>query len=669
MQSAIELLVLGALAIRRTAEEEVSLDDDLLPASANAQRLLAILALEPGQHAAAHLIERLWPGSDLADDRLNRAARGRLSKEIQKARKALGPAGPNIHRHTHDTVELVRGDPLTIDVDVERLARASQQAPDIERAIAFHRGPVLQGWQDLWVDAHRADQRAILAGLLIGHYELDELHVQAAVDWLLQHGGKAWLEDFQAIITRLAGKGQAQTSSLRVREADAATKREVESLESYQSTRLHDIATGPLRFLFIGCHHDDIELGAGVLTQRAALEGHHVTWLVLTDDDDTEARRQETLAAGAHLGVSEETIQFAGFSDGNLSADRPTVARLRKLDLRPDVVVTHSAADSHNDHRACNALARSAFREVVILEYPIHISAVTSELTPRLFVAQPPELLAAKECALAEHRSQKRRIDKRSRTNFEAELGAMAGMDTAEAFGICVQTGGERQVSQVMRLNDAPFHTLWYPLIEDRDLVMLWEAFGHQPPGIAEHSTYHEDRGRQALRDAFSRQWLPRTPLLGQSTGAPGAVDNYLEQYDVLLLGGPVNNPIVKHSFNTLAQVRWVIGYDEPRGDVFLFDKDASRSYWPIKTHAGTLVSDLAVISVMPSPFATGRSLVSCAGVHGSGTQALLEFLAEPSSAPWLLNQIASNESSVNLPVRADVVDSAIHPFIPEERQ
>ena len=118
-----------------------------------------------------------------------------------------------------------------------------------------------------------------------------------------------------------------------------------------------------LNFIFLGCHHDDVELGAGILAQRALAANHSVSWIILTDDDRWEDRHRETLAAGAELGVSRDRIHFAGLPDGDLKANRATVGLLRALDVHPDVVVTHTAAESHNDHRAANELAFSTFRE------------------------------------------------------------------------------------------------------------------------------------------------------------------------------------------------------------------------------------------------------------------------------------------------------------------
>ena len=199
-----------------------------------------------------------------------------------------------------------------------------------------------------------------------------------------------------------------------------------------------------LNFIFLGCHHDDIELGAGILTQRALAANDSVFWIVLTDDASGEDRHRETLAAGAELGVSPDRIHFAGLPDGDLKADRATVGLLRALDLHPDVVVTHTAADSHNDHRAANELAFSTFREAIVLQFPVHISARFTEFSPRFFIARSEEHLAHKRRALESHATQRERIAKRDRSQFEITLGALAGLSSAEAFELSVQVGGER---------------------------------------------------------------------------------------------------------------------------------------------------------------------------------------------------------------------------------
>jgi LmbE family N-acetylglucosaminyl deacetylase len=423
-----------------------------------------------------------------------------------------------------------------------------------------------------------------------------------------------------------------------------------------------------LTFAFIGCHHDDIELGAGVLVQRVLAAGHEVEFLVLTDDAAGDARHRETISAARELGIGPESVHFMGLPDGDLIANRETVGAIRALGLDPQVVVTHSAADSHNDHRAANELAFAAFRETVILQYPIHISA-RLDFAPRFFVALRDASVSRvrKEHALDAHGSQKERITKRDRAQFEAQLGGIAGLPAAEAFELDVQVGGEAHLPEVMALNTAPFHSLWYPLLATEPVMLLYEAFLGQPQSIAEFSRHHESEGRDALRSAFAQHWYPRSPL-SECHSSDRVARASMNSGSVILAGSSVNNPVTATMFNTLPSIRWIIEHDDARQSVYLLDKETRRSYHPIRDDAGRLVQDLTVLSVLPNPYADRGSLISCAGIHGVGTQALLEFLAAPTSNADLLNTVLLRNETLNLPLIADANSRALSHFDPEGR-
>ena len=261
-----------------------------------------------------------------------------------------------------------------------------------------------------------------------------------------------------------------------------------------------------LNFTFLGCHHDDIELGAGILTQRALAANDSVSWIVLTDDDRGEERHRETLAAGAELGVSPDRIHIrrtagrrpqGGPGDSRLATEPSISIRTWSSRTRPRTVTTTIEQPTSS--------AFSTFREAVVLQYPVHISARFTEFSPRFFIARADEHLAHKRRALECHATQRDRLAKRDRSQFEITLGALAGLSSAEAFELSVQVGGEHALNELMTLNDAPFHSLWYPLIEDRPITLLYEAFLGQPPAIEEFSRQHESVGRDALRAAFAR--------------------------------------------------------------------------------------------------------------------------------------------------------------------
>jgi hypothetical protein len=120
--------------------------------------------------------------------------------------------------------------------------------------------------------------------------------------------------------------------------------------------------------------------------------------------------------------------------------------------------------------------------------------------------------------------------------------------------------------------------------------------------------------------------------------------------------------------FNKLPSIRWIVEHDDARESVYLVDKETGHTYHPIRGNSGRLAQDLTVLSVLPSPFADRGTLVSCAGIHGVGTQALLEFLAAPTSNEDLLHTVLLRNETLNLPFTADATSRALSPFDPDGR-
>ena len=82
------------------------------------------------------------------------------------------------------------------------------------------------------------------------------------------------------------------------------------------------------RYLFLGPHPDDIEIGAGATAAKLAAAGKQICFLICTDgrfgdgnapkDCTGQAlinlRKQEAIASAAALGVTD--VRFLGLSDG-----------------------------------------------------------------------------------------------------------------------------------------------------------------------------------------------------------------------------------------------------------------------------------------------------------------------------------------------------------------
>jgi LmbE family N-acetylglucosaminyl deacetylase len=132
---------------------------------------------------------------------------------------------------------------------------------------------------------------------------------------------------------------------------------------------------GPLRLLCIGAHSDDLEIGCGGTVLRLLEEhpGSAVTWVVLSGDgpraDEARAGARRLLAKAASAQVELEKFKD-GYFPTQLSAIKDAFEQLKRLP-RPDLILCHSRADAHQDHRAAAELAWNTFRDHLLLEFEI----------------------------------------------------------------------------------------------------------------------------------------------------------------------------------------------------------------------------------------------------------------------------------------------------------
>ncbi len=163
--------------------------------------------------------------------------------------------------------------------------------------------------------------------------------------------------------------------------------------------------------LAIGAHPDDIEYGChGFLLKQKKL-GSSIHSFVASlgsagDPSSGPGRQQESLLAlevscGKNITFREKTgITHADFND--------TVAGLFACiqAIKPDIILTHSVHDTHQEHRLVHELTLAAARrsKASILAYAILSN--TLEFMPTFFVDIQHEFSAKKE-ALTKHISQR----------------------------------------------------------------------------------------------------------------------------------------------------------------------------------------------------------------------------------------------------------------------
>lgn len=179
------------------------------------------------------------------------------------------------------------------------------------------------------------------------------------------------------------------------------------------------------RYLFIGPHPDDIEIGCGATAAKLAAEGKSVTFLILTDgrfgdgwsggvkgDDLRELRRGEAIRSAVYLGVTD--VRFLDLCDGGFYDYEDMLRGVAKTigECRPELVFApdpETGQELHVDHM--NA-GRAASRIACVAPYPgimekygagtSEVNAVAFYMTARAnrFVRIPKEMFDRQQEAL-----------------------------------------------------------------------------------------------------------------------------------------------------------------------------------------------------------------------------------------------------------------------------
>jgi LmbE family N-acetylglucosaminyl deacetylase len=145
------------------------------------------------------------------------------------------------------------------------------------------------------------------------------------------------------------------------------------------------------RIVAVGAHPDDLELACGATLAKLVDAGHEVHALVLSRGDAGATVSGERRAAEAERGAAffgASTTAVHDFPDTLLDHAMPDlVDTIEKLvrEVDPDVVLTHSANDQHQDHHAVHVATLRAARQVstiLCFESP----SVTRSFDPSFFV-------------------------------------------------------------------------------------------------------------------------------------------------------------------------------------------------------------------------------------------------------------------------------------------
>jgi LmbE family N-acetylglucosaminyl deacetylase len=128
------------------------------------------------------------------------------------------------------------------------------------------------------------------------------------------------------------------------------------------------------RVLAIGCHADDIEIGCGgtLLALTRSRPDIEVTWVVLGADGD-RANEARASAQDFLAGAARSEVVVHGFKDAYMPYYGESVKEAFEelKPTRPDLVLTHTRDDLHQDHRLACELTWNTFRDHLILEYEV----------------------------------------------------------------------------------------------------------------------------------------------------------------------------------------------------------------------------------------------------------------------------------------------------------
>ena len=126
------------------------------------------------------------------------------------------------------------------------------------------------------------------------------------------------------------------------------------------------------RFLVVGAHPDDIELGCGATIAHYA-GTCEIFCAVLSRNDEFPPRGPElagqAVASLTSLGVPRANVRVAGFRARYFRTDRQDIADyLARLceEITPDLLITHSTHDLHQDHTVVHDEARRVFRHDIL---------------------------------------------------------------------------------------------------------------------------------------------------------------------------------------------------------------------------------------------------------------------------------------------------------------
>jgi len=195
------------------------------------------------------------------------------------------------------------------------------------------------------------------------------------------------------------------------------------------------------RICCIGAHPDDIELGAGAFI-ASVLQKADVLCVTLSDNQKNPLLNNlvtEHYNSMEMLGIPSSKIRLEQFETRKFPQERQEILEylyLLNKEYRPEIVLTHSRSDIHQDHNAVTEEVLRAFRGTTVLGFDVVRSSYG--FFPHFLVEVTEADVEKKIAALMAYTTY------REKYYFNAELlrstlirhGALAERPYAEGFDI-----------------------------------------------------------------------------------------------------------------------------------------------------------------------------------------------------------------------------------------
>lgn len=212
-----------------------------------------------------------------------------------------------------------------------------------------------------------------------------------------------------------------------------------------------------MKFLFLGAHTDDIEIGAGgLLSSVLRNPNHQIKYLTFSRcldiprNKDIEMDQESVISHLSHFKVN---VSMLNYENRYLSkfADRIREDLENERDgFKPDIIITHWVNDIHQDHKVVAEETIRVFRNSSIIAYECIRSC--PKFAPNYYYALTESELCDKNNLIGFYQTQSQvyYVKPEVITAFALTRGAEAGLKYAEGFEVVRLIGGVDKCVQLL---------------------------------------------------------------------------------------------------------------------------------------------------------------------------------------------------------------------------